>query len=618
MAKPIPTLLRVSLLLALLIGATFQARAEVGSTYTVDSAADASDANPGDDFCATDGGLCTLRAAIVEANNHPGADTIVFAINPALTPTIDRLITLITGLPPLTESITIQGPNSNGAAIVIDGNQVDANGLYVAADNVTIHGLVIRNFKQSGILVRLASTAVITGNKIGSFGFGGENKGNGENGIEVSDSTNCVIGGDTGADRNLISGNSKTGIWISQGGMNLVRGNYIGTDATGALAQPNAVGGVVIYANGNTIGGSIPGRRNLISGNISYGVFISGNDNVVIGNYIGTDVTGSLAIPNDYGVAIQSTSTRSVNNRIGSSLIGDANLISGNAGVGVGIQEADENQVLGNVIGLNAAQTAALPNSKGVFIKDGVDNEIGGTAHGAGNILAGNAIFGIHLSLPETTGTLIKGNRVGVNAAGKAIPNQQEGILLEGALDTVVGGTEAGARNIIAGNGQSGVRVQLPQALGNAITGNAIYDNNELGIELSVFDDTGVTANDRDDLDQGGNNLQNFPVLDAVTYVTPTKLNVAGTLHSAASTSFSIHVYGSDHCDPSGHGEGQAYLGTFTTTTNASHNATFNQNLTIPQPYLYVTATATDPAGNTSEFSRCLVAVRVLIPVVYR
>ena len=121
-----------------------------------------------------------------------------------------------------------------------------------------------------------------------------------------------------------------------------------------------------------------------------------------------------------------------------------------------------------------------------------------------------------------------------------------------------------------------------------------------------------------DDTDTGGNDLQNFPVITAVTYVNPTKVNIQGTLHSQASTSFYLEMFGNDGCDPSGYGEGQVYLGSTTLLTNSSHNGSFSVVLTVPQPYLFITATATDPSGNTSEFSLCQAASSVYLPLVHK
>ena len=178
--------------------------------------------------------------------------------------------------------------------------------------------------------------------------------------------------------------------------------------------------------------------------------------------------------------------------------------------------------------------------------------------------------------------------------------NGVNGILLE----QKVTGTQI-QENMIAYNGMAGVTV-LSTSVKNPIQGNSIFDNGALGIDLNS---NGITANDGNgDRDTGGNDLQNFPKLTSADAATG---EVAGTLVSAASTKYQIDFYRNSKCDPSKHGEGQQYLGYITSTTNGNGTVSFMIDVSVIVGSLnkgeFITATATDPNGNTSEFSVCVV-----------
>ena len=160
-------------------------------------------------------------------------------------------------------------------------------------------------------------------------------------------------------------------------------------------------------------------------------------------------------------------------------------MISGNTGNGVWINGADRNLVQGNLIGTNATGTGPLPNGFGLFVM-GANNTIGGTSTGAGNVISGNTNIGISVAAGAAA-TMLQGNRIGTNAAGTTpLPNGSHGVILDGA-GTIVGGTAAGAANIIANNGLAGVRVN--SGTGHAVLGNAIFSNANLGIDLACTGD---------------------------------------------------------------------------------------------------------------------------------
>jgi hypothetical protein len=190
----------------------------------------------------------------------------------------------------------------------------------------------------------------------------------------------------------------------------------------------------------------------------------------------------------------------------------------------------------------------------------------------------------------------VQGNFIGTDVNGTAaLGNSKDGVFISLAPNNTIGGTVAGARNIILGNNTNGVRIHGSGATGNAILGNSIYSNTGLGIDLG---NDGVTANDVGDSDTGANNLQNFPVITSANTTT-----INGTLNSTANTQFTIQFFDNATVDPSGYGEGQTFLGSTNVNTDGSGNAAFSYAYTAVSGQPFITATATDPLGNTSEFS---------------
>lgn len=611
MTKYITIVIRWTVLFVLIIGLGWVTLPVLANTIVVNSTGNQSDGDASDGVCATtlNGDICTLRAAIQEANRTAMADTITFEIS-VCSISVDCLISISpSSLPTIDEPLTIQGPNSNGGKIVLEGNNGDYQGLSINADNSTVRGLIIRNFGRNGILVQGASHTIIAGNLI---------TGNVINGIYLASAIQSQIGGTTAADRNVISGNgpNESGILIDGGNTNRVVGNYIGTNETGTAAQGSQSYGIRLISptKGNIIGTGVVGARNVISGN-KHGIYIISDGNYVVNNFIGTNAAGTEAIPNtDTGIYIYGEYP---NNQIGGKIAGEGNLISGN-GTGITIYQGDNTKIYGNKIGMNDSLDGALPNIIGIKIITGANySEIGGTATGA-NIIAGNSDRGIYIS--TSMGNKILGNRIGVNDVGTAIPNGGDGIWLYDATSTIVGGTTSGEGNIIAKNGGNGITLRL-NSQDNTITGNAIYGNAGLGIDLN-WNAPGVSPNDIGDVDSGTNGLQNYPVLTQVSFTGDTVLSVQGTLNSMTSKTYTIHLYGNDSCDSSGYGEGQVFLGegSATTASNGNVNFTFG-SISISQRYQYITATTTDPDGNTSEFSECFVAYNILniyLPLILR
>lgn len=522
----------------------------------------------------------SLRQAIMDANANPGADLIHFNIPGAGVHTM----TPASQLDAITESVTIDGYTQPGSSkntladgdnavllIELNGQNAGAtsSGLIVSTNNCTISGLVINRFGHNGIYFSGGTGGhIITGNFIGTNPAGtAAGPGNGWAGIysyDNSGSPATTIGGTLPGDRNVISGNGVMGgMIVYTNAYHIIQGNYIGTNAAGTAALGNGWAGIYVRTNlGNIIGGTAQGARNIISGNSGDGIYIDNGilggttQGVVIeGNYIGTDFSGTVAVANTgSGITLKGSGINTVNNTIGGTTPGSGNLISGNNGNGILLQSAE--------------------------------------------------FFG---SPGAVTGNVIGGNIIGLNALGAPLPNLQNGILINSASasspasQNTVGGSEAAA-NTIAHNGAAGVAISGLTAVGNSVLYSSIFSNGGLGIDLGA---TGVTASDAGDADTGPNNLQNFPMLTGAQTQCG-YINIRGTLNSTASTAYTIQLFANTACDGSGNGEGATYLGQTTATTNVSGDGSFSVILPDALAGNYITATATDPSGNTSEFSACV------------
>lgn len=462
------------------------------------------------------------------------------------------------------------GLNTVGGGFAGAGNLLSGNGTY-------------------GVSI-LGSGNAVQGNFAGTNAAGTGPLPNGIDGVYVEGANN-VIGGTTPLARNLLSGNHNSGVALVTNGPtaasgNVVQGNYAGTDVSGTLPIPNRDGVFVIGAS-NTVGGTQQGAGNLISGNLNSGIYISEAGITVQGNRIGTDISGTAALPNGTGIF-----SFGLNIAIGGPQVGARNVISGNLNEGVVIR-GDKHALTRNFIGTNATGTAALPNGGPGLAVFGRLNAIGFA--GVGNVVSGNSGDGIQLNGINATDNVVQGNLIGTNAAGTAaVPNALAGVNISGS-NNAVGGTTAGSGNRIAFNAQDGISVGDP-AQRNAIRGNAIYTNGGLGIHL-----TG-----------GANSGQISPVLTQVTVVGGT-LTLRGTLTGTPGTSYALDFSRSPSADPSGFGEGQTYLGNLTRVMPASGTVTFLASFpSAGAAGQYFTATASRAYGGgvleTSEFDRAMQA----------
>ncbi len=376
-----------------------------------------------------------------------------------------------------------------------------------------------------------------------------------------------------------LTGTSATGDWIY--------GNFLGTDPTGTLAV-NPYGGsyggqqdgVVIDggASDNLIGTNGDGiddaaERNLISGNQYAGVWIDGpgtDSNVVSGNFIGTSVTGDVSLANATGYISSTYNFGTIEGGV---------VIDGGAS--------------GNRIGTD-----------GLSVDDA----------GEGNLIAGNGQGYGHawgVVFDGSSDCVVAGNSIGTDTTGFAsLPNNSGGIeIFDGSSDNLIGGITAVAGNLIADNGGPGVVVGASPsdaAIGNQITANRIFGNAGQAIDLGDREVTYNSSSPR----QGPNNLQNFPI-----FVTSADGQLEGALSgSLPDATFRIDLFASAAYNANGSGEAEDFLGSLAVTTDAQGQTIFDVPYTPPAGLPIITATATDPQGNTSEVSAALRQDRLQAP----
>lgn len=436
----------------------------------------------------TDGGAGSLRDAITSANGNPGLDTISFAIPGAGVHTI----TPATAFPFVTDAVIIDGysqpgssPNTDPIAtnavlrIVLDGSLTTGqDAIHLTAGGCTVQGLVVIHW-NSGIT---------------TFGPGGA----------------------------------------------VIRGNFAGVDPTGTVAHGNLSIGIVAGAPGDRVGGTAPADRNLASGNGS-GIAGEAQDVVIQGNLVGTDATGSHAIPNADGILVNNSNPT-----------------------------------------------------------------IGGPAPGAGNVISGNTNSGLVVG-QAISNAIVFGNRIGTTADGTQPLGNGDGILLSASASGIsIGGLSPGDSNVIAFNRGAGVYLNGNGGDRNRFRGNSIHDNGGLGIDIG---NPGPQPNDPSDADLGVNGLQNFPIIQSVS-IAAGSVTIHGKFDSMPATTFDLDFYSSPSCArfPRDLAEGETFLGSLPVTTDGGGHATIDVALPVSVAAgSRISATATDPAGNTSEFSQRIV-----------
>ena len=481
------------------------------ATFTVNSRSDRADASAGDGTCATTTDVCTLRAAIEEANLHPGPDTIEFRIPRTRVKT--KTIVLERPLPTLSDATgptTIDGYTQRGSAPNTDPSVSNAR-------------------------IRVQVTGA-QGKRI--------------DGLTITSPSNII--------RGLALFNLDSAIQLyGQGARdNHVVGNFVGTNAAGTYysTQSDGQGGVVLVngASNNSVGGTQPAERNVVSGNAPRGIAAYGGlttNNRIINNIVGLGPKGDKRLPNHgHGVDINGGASQ---NKIGGTGPGERNVVSGNGNMGVEISHYEtttQNEVVGNLIGTDPAGRSARYASNGehgVHVEDRVTNNVV-----AENVVMNNGGGGVVLRYSA------RGNRIGPN---NTITKNRVGISLSGDASDQ-----------------------------NTITRNSIFGNAGLGIDIYPLG--GPNPNYPSDTDTGSNEQLNFPVLEGA------KL---GEVNGNACGGCTVEVFLADG-GADEYGEGKTFVGSVT----ANSDGTFTASVSGVASGDYVTATATDASGNTSEFSR--------------
>jgi hypothetical protein len=409
------------------------------------------------------------------------------------------------------------GVSADGSTAL--GNDESGVGIYAGASDNTIGGSVsgsgdlISANGSNGVYITDSGTTgnVVEGDFIGTNWSATGALPNASNGVVIQNgAADNTIGGTTGTISDVISGNDWEGVHIVDSSDNVVEGDYIGVNVNGTLALGNAESGVGIYAgsSNNTIGGSVSGSGDLISGNNSNGVYITDSGttgNVVEGDFIGTNWTGSNRLPNSgSGVVIQNGAA---DNTIGGtatisggSLGGAGDVISGNDWEGVHIVGSSDNVVEGDYIGLSAGGNEYVGNAEsGVGIYAGSSgNTIGGSVSGTGDIISANGSNGVYITDSGTTRNVVEGDFIGTDWTGSnPMPNANDGVvILNGAADNFIGGTMPGTQNVIAFNAQNGVDIGGYGTTGNVVEGDDIVSNGNNGVQFDPNATQNLIEND--------------------------------------------------------------------------------------------------------------------------
>lgn len=512
----------------------------------------------------SDMGAGSLRQAIADANNNPGGDTIVFSI-PGAGP---HVITPIGVGFAIAEHALIDGysqPGSSPNTLAVGNDAV----LKIVIDCGSL------GFFQDALIV----------NQFGAA------KGTVIRGLVIN---------------NGIGPGSNVGKYLEmRAPYSRLQGCFIGVDPTGT-SLVGSVNHCMEIWDSCFIGGDTPAERNVIAGGGSENVMLGGSNgvggNVLKGNYIGVNAQGTAAF--SLSSPDKSLVTSGSGNIIGGPTVAERNIIAPAKNFAVWVTRPAE--ITGNYIGVDATGMSDLGEGTGTNFGVYVEN-----SPASGTIVKDNLISGFYsgLLLVNASRVTVQGNRIGTDATGSPTLGNDVGVRIygvpgQGGDSSLIGGDSPSQGNVIAGNDFG---IVIESALHSiSILRNSICCNIVSGIDLGYYN--GVTANDPGDADAGPNFLQNFPVLvEALDQ--PTQSWITGTLHSTPSTQFHIEYFYSPACAASGYGEGQTFLGSQTATSDGAGDV----DLDFIGPQIasggVVTATATDPDGNTSEFSACLLVV---------
>jgi hypothetical protein len=519
-----------------------------------------------------DGGAGSLRAAIVSADATPGSNRIAFAIPMSDSGFVNTAhknqfepgdywsIEPATPLPTITGRVFIDGWSQGGAGyhgnplIELNGSGAGSGAdglLFDGAYGDTVRGLAINRFDG--------------------------------NGIELDDSS----------------------------GLTLV-GNFIGTDPSGTVGLGNTQAGIFLSNSArNTIGGTAPGDRNLVSDNQFQGIHIEGAGsfgNHVLGNLVGTTISGDTALGNGSqvylgdGIRLNGASY----NVIGGPSPADRNVVAGNFDDGIDLHDGSTHNIVeGNLDGVAANGTQPLRNgADGVYLQNASNNLIGSLISGDGNVIGNNGYNGVFLYGDSHANTIIN-NFIGTNPQGAQLGNGTVASFADGIFLAQFGTPKGPSNNLItfntiANNAGGGVVINLDasgNSVGNSIVMNSIFNNGGIPVDLG---EDGVTPNHPGGSTTGPNHLQNYPVLLPPVTNADGTVTLSGTLNASPNGVYRIEFYASSRS-----GDAEVFLGAITVTTDANGNsATFHFTFRPVPGKPFLTATATNLlTGDTSEVS---------------
>lgn len=675
-------LLALAACMCMSTAAATSSRADI---YPVNSVGDRPDANLNDGDCDTGFTVvfgmfgvaeCTLRAALQQGNFTAGADQVTFFSGIALGGLGVATIAPASPLPVITDEISIDGTTHSAfdtndpyaqPVIYLDGASAAGNAgldFSTGASDSSVHGMGIIRFHNGIDIGTAADNVLVEGSWLGILNgmpAAGNNRGilvQGDTAVvgKQCSGSSCVGRG------NVASGNSFIGIQLLGDGA-LVAGNRVGTDGDGLVAVPNVSSGVTADGQFNQIGFPISAPLpssggNLVSGNGTYGIHLSGMDNRAEGNIVGLNASGTLPLPNGIGVFV--TGERE---RVGSASLASGNVIAGNTNdqaesegstvvvfegnyfglgpdgaqvfanpsslyAGLQLTDADRNTVRsnhfggahygvrfsggeghtldGNWIGVNNAGQDLMIEQKGIFISLSNNSNIGSPG------MSPNVIgrTGVAIEVHDSTGHRIRNNDLGRIPSGASAPIDY-GLVLYFTNDTVVG-----ADNGVPGSAMQptenrieaslvGVYLLNHNSIRNPIRGNRMEVTS--GVPIDLFNGIGLIPNDPEDLDGGSNEQMNHPEIDPSSVVWN---HTNGTLDLSyrADSPYALQPLVVDFYVDDGPGSESVWFGTDIISGEAvdeydSVSIVPPPGITVNGRTIYATATDGSAGGNTSFYS---------------
>lgn len=531
-----------------------------------------------------DSGPGSLRTCL---QNQVNGDVITFSTT-VFPPGSPATIFVLSELPFLDKgNVTLDASN---AGVILDGSQISLDrclGITIHSNGNTVRGLQILHFPGTGIHI------------YGEYNLIGGSR---------------LVGEGPVGQGNVLSDNLGDGIGIGKSN-NIIKGNIIGLDASGTQPLGVQTGGISLRLQNNVIGSLTPGEGNVISANSAAGIEAYGETtigNQIIGNYIGTDISGTTALGNGQGGIIAwfgSSNTLIQGNVISGTGNGNGSIVLWDIG-------SDFNTVIGNKVGTDGTGTQPLPNGSGaVAVGWATYSRIGGSEPGEGNIIYGAS--GIAVEGGLTAPNYVLGNTVGLNLPAETNTGYGVGLSLTEAQRTIAGGTTPA-------EGNSFFMDQNP-----AVVTSSDY-HTILGNRIGITED-GSPPLRRAIVNMWIAGNHNFVQYNQVAFASERGIWLPGQMNTLRQNSiysnlllgillvdggngnlpppsFSLDTSGGSGTTCSGctvelfldeGNQGRYYFDSVV----ADSSGHFSFPLHCPVPYPYMNATVTDLQGNTSEFN---------------